>query len=180
MNMKRTKDTEIKIEELTEFLNLFGKENDRGTALLAGSILEDLLGDILQSFLIDDKVTVDLLNEPNSPLNTFYSKARMSFASGLIDQEEYDEINIIRNIRNEFAHQWRKLTFDDESVTKYSQNLRKRLPYVNKNQNENRMRFIYSIVLLTLELITRKSWVIKEKRKVKEWPNKFKSNIHEA
>lgn len=179
MNMKRTQ-SNIKIGELTEFLTLFSKENDRGTALLAGSIVDDLLGEILMTFLIDNKISEELLNEPNSPLNSFYSKTKLSFALGLIDQEEYDEINLIRNIRNEFAHQWKHLTFDDNSVLKYSLKLRERFPIVNEKQNKSRMRYIYSIIVLTMELITRKEYILKEKRSIKIWPNKFKPNIHVA
>lgn len=104
--------TEIEITELSEFLHEFNKESDRGAVLNAAAVLDDWLAKVLQSFLADNKSSKELLEGFNAPLGTFSAKAAAAHALGLIQDNEYKEITIIRKIRNEFGQgsQWGQVT----------------------------------------------------------------------
>lgn len=53
---------ELEVQQLSEFLNEFNKENDRGAALLAAVLFDERLLDILKSFLINCKTSEELLD----------------------------------------------------------------------------------------------------------------------
>jgi hypothetical protein len=57
----------------------------------------------------------DLTNE-KGPLSTFNSKIIAAYAFGLIDETTRKNLNIIRTIRNAFAHSKRLIDFDDQAV----------------------------------------------------------------
>lgn len=90
--------SEPEIEELGRFLSEFNKESDRGAVLIAGTMLDDRLKEILKSFLADSKSSVDLLEGFNAPLGTFSSRIAACFSLGLIQKNEFEELNIIRKI----------------------------------------------------------------------------------
>ena len=47
-----------------------------------------------------------------APLGTFSTKISIAFFIGLIPEDIYNDLNIIRKIRNEFAHNYDTLTFN--------------------------------------------------------------------
>ena len=88
-----------------DFLADFNKETERGTALAAAAMLDELLGRIIDSFLIPNKGSKALLDGFNAPLGTFSARIASAFALGLLSEVEYRECELIRKVRNEFAHQ---------------------------------------------------------------------------
>lgn len=91
------------------------KENaDRNNAIVAGVDLEEALGEMLLNFMVDTKTSHDLLR---STLSNFATRINMAYSLGLISQDEYADLNTIREIRNYFAHGKRGCTFADKFVT---------------------------------------------------------------
>ena len=164
--------TEPEIKELSEFLNAFNKESDRGAVLNAATVLDDWLSQILKEFLADNQSAKNLLNGFNAPLGTFSSKAAAAHALGLIQDNEYHEITIIRKIRNEFGHNWRGISFNTQKIA----DLTNRLPWLGPSNLEEesgpRVRFNFAIAILLTDLLWRSRLVKSEKRQVKTWPNK--------
>jgi len=164
--------TEPEIEELGRFLNEFNKESDRGAVLVAGTILDERLKDILKSFLSDTKSTVDLLEGFNAPLGTFSARITACFSLGLIQKNEFEELNLIRKIRNEFAHTWDNTTFETDSI----KDLCSKLPWLGPTEFEAtstlRHRFNAAIAILLADLLWRAHLVVKERRQERVWPNK--------
>lgn len=64
------KNLESKVDLLSKFLNELQKETDREASILAGSILDQMLKDILFDFLIDCQTMKDLLSGNNTPVGT--------------------------------------------------------------------------------------------------------------
>lgn len=163
---------EPEIKELSEFLNEFNKESDRGAALNAASVLDDWLEKILFEFFAENKSSKNLLNGFNAPLGTFSAKIAAVHALGLIQDNEFEEIKIIRKIRNEFGHTWKGLSFESEVIV----NLVNNLPWLGPSEYENnsgpREKFNYAIAILLTDLMWRSRLVRKEKRIIKKWPNK--------
>jgi len=52
----------------------------------------------------------------NRPLGTFGARIDISYCLGLISKEELQDLQIIQDIRNKFAHRLHDISFDDEDI----------------------------------------------------------------
>lgn len=166
------KDMEPEVCQLGEFLNSFNEESDRGAALVAASMLDDRLHDILMAFLAEVPVKKSLLSGFNAPLGTFAAKTSAALALGLIQHNEYEEITIIRKIRNEFGHDWQPVSFEESIVAELCAKLPWSGPLEFKTSSSLRSRFNFAVCALLTDLLWRVRLVEKEKRITREWPNK--------
>lgn len=166
------KNTEPEVRQLGEFLNSFNEESDRGAALVAASMLDDRLHEILMAFLAEVPIKENLLSGFNAPLGTFAARTSVALALGLIQNNEYEEITIIRKIRNEYGHDWKPVSFETGVVAE----LCKKLPWSGPKEFETRSnlrsRFNSVVCMLLTDLLWRVRLVEKEKRTTKEWPHK--------
>lgn len=95
----------------------FKGQSDRGLAIVAGSLLDEILSMLLRAFLVRDvQNSDDELFGSQGAFATFSAKIKVAFALGLISSDERRELDTIRRIRNDFAHQLGALSFDDPSV----------------------------------------------------------------
>jgi len=163
---------ESELKELSEFLNEFNKESDRGAALNAAAVLDDWLSNILKEFLADNKSSENLLSGFNAPLGTFSAKAAAAHALGLIQDNEIEEITIIRKIRNEFGHSWKGISFDNQKIKDLTYNLPWLGPKELEENSTTRGRFNAAVAILLTDLMWRSRLVKKEKRQPRIWPNK--------
>jgi mannitol operon repressor len=170
--MNQAHKTEPEIEQLGKFLASFNKESDRGAALVAASMLDDRLEQILIGFFVESSAAKDLLSGFNAPLGTFSSRASAATALGLIQENEFKEITVVRKIRNEFGHGWEPLTFESESVAVHARKLPWRGPAEFEATSTNRSRFNFAVALLLTDLMWRVRLVSSERRTSKNWPNK--------
>lgn len=93
-------------EILEKTYSLLRKSSDRTAGILAGAIVEEMLTKLLKSVVIEG-LTRDFSKEligKNGPLNSFYNKALVAFSFGLVDEQEYHLMEIVRKIRNKCAH----------------------------------------------------------------------------
>lgn len=104
--------------QLNDFL-FFGeaqnKESPRGAVLVACSYIEKLLRETIYNFLIESPDRKLLLDVSNAPIGTFSSRIKVAYCLGLISDEERNDCNILRKIRNEFAHNLR-VSFNDKKL----------------------------------------------------------------
>lgn len=75
-------ETHPHLREFTAFLDELNKESERGAALIAGAMLDDLLERSIRSFLLDHEEVVRLLKGFNAPLGTLSARALVAFALG--------------------------------------------------------------------------------------------------
>jgi DNA-binding MltR family transcriptional regulator len=87
------------------------QESDRGFALIAAAWIDDSLQGVIRSRFIDDQVTADELLVGDSPLVTFSAKTKLLYCMGVITKVEKQNLDIIRSIRNLFAHQRGNVSF---------------------------------------------------------------------
>jgi len=162
-------------KEFIEFLAAFKNESDRGAALVAASILDVRLQEILSAFFVDSSTSRDLLSGFNAPLGTFSSRASMAFSLGLIQENEFKEITVIRKIRNAYGHGWEPLTFKSGAIAALSG----KLPWLGPVEHEAtatlRTRFNFAIAILVSDLMWRSKLVANERRIPKIWPNRARS-----
>jgi DNA-binding MltR family transcriptional regulator len=78
-----------------------------------------MLARLIDSFLVEDfQATERLLGKPFSPLGSFAARTAAAYSLGLITDDERDDLDCIRDIRNDFAHQPTSPAFSDESIAK--------------------------------------------------------------
>jgi mannitol operon repressor len=155
-------------DQLKLLLNNLQRESDRGLALIASANIEKQLSQVLHSFLRETATARLLLEGALSPLSSLSAKLAACHALGLIDDFEYREINLIRKIRNKFAHSSEALTYSSLEVSSLCQELRSDLPDDGSEHN-NRGKFMNSAIKMSLHLMYRSPWVKKEKRTEKVW-----------
>ncbi len=91
-------------------------ETDRGCALMATAYIDERLATLLKAYFVNDLKLMKELFAHSGPLGTFSSRIDVAYAVGLISSDLHREINLLRKIRNEFAHEHRVLTFESPAV----------------------------------------------------------------
>jgi DNA-binding MltR family transcriptional regulator len=93
------------------------KESDRGCVILGAALMDEALEELLRSVCrqtpSDIKANVDPLFQGYAPLATFSARIQVAFALGILPRGLRDKIEIIRRLRNDFAHEWGPIDFDD-------------------------------------------------------------------
>jgi DNA-binding MltR family transcriptional regulator len=104
-------------DALLEFHRLFNLEyqNDRASVIVAGAFLDTLLEHMLVNFLVDDEKEVKRLLDPDQPLGSYGNRVRAVYCLGLINKVVRDDLRLVGQIRNRFAHDL-YTTFEDEKV----------------------------------------------------------------
>jgi hypothetical protein len=85
------------------------EETDRAAAILCAAFLDYELEKLLRRFFLDAKQSEELFN-PMQPLSSFSARIKISYVLGLIDKDTYDDLNLVRRIRNMFARNSAKVT----------------------------------------------------------------------
>ena len=157
------------LKYFSEFLTEFQKETDRGAALVGAALIDTRLEALLRSHFIKSKVVEDLIEGGNAPLATFSSRIKFAYALGLITQLEFAECEIIRRVRNSFAHSVQGLTFQEQKLSNLCNNLKANTPDGKRFDGNPRQLFINSVVLLSLALWYRPEYAAKYKAVAREW-----------
>ena len=82
--------------EFQEFWSYLEDESPRGTAIVVAAHFDEKLGDLLGQV------------QPHS----FYSRINDAHATGLLTQNEHDDLHVFRALRNSFAHNLKARDFD--------------------------------------------------------------------
>ena len=112
-------------QALSEFHKLFNLEDkdERTIAILGGTFLEMALEHLLYAFLPEDEKEVKELFDFNKPLGNFSNKISISFCLGLIDRMIKNDLNLVRKIRNKFAHDL-FVNFEDPEIKSWTMGLK--------------------------------------------------------
>jgi DNA-binding MltR family transcriptional regulator len=97
---------------------------DRSLAIITSSWVERALEQaIIPFFPKMDAYTFKKLASSEGPLSSFFAKIHLAFALGLLDKRCRDNLDIIRRIRNAFAHAPKAISFSTPLVAKECQKL---------------------------------------------------------
>ncbi len=165
---KPLSETHPHLSGLMDFLGDFNKETERGTALAAAAMLDELLGRVIESFLIPNKGSKALLDGFNAPLGTFSSRIASAFALGLVSEVEYRECELIRKVRNEFAHQI-KVSFKTEKVVSLCAQLQLSAKSYGDVHVDTRGQFTTASIALILNLTNRPHYVGQKRLQAVNW-----------
>ncbi len=108
--------------ENDHFFEACNRESDRGLALVAAEFMDITLEKLLlarfASGIKQRPKLVKLLFEGFGPLSTFSARIGVSYAFDLLEDWMASDLDLIRRIRNEFAHSLESKTFRDPEITR--------------------------------------------------------------
>jgi len=110
-------------KRFSDFRKALTSESDRGCALFAAAYLDKSLSDLLYVSLVENKKIEEDLFKSQGPLSTFSARIKFAYYLGKISPSERRDLDVIRAIRNDFAHHAEEMTFDIQSVRDRCTNL---------------------------------------------------------
>ncbi len=123
--------TSIPIKEFQDEMNRLNqvfheifKEGDRAAAVLMGAELDRLASALLENHLLSKVKNVSSsFLELNGPLEAFAARIELAYRIGLIPPVMHHDLQLVRKIRNEFAHGTVGLDFTYPPVQKLASEL---------------------------------------------------------
>jgi len=112
----------VKIDEeiITAFSKSLKEESDRAKVIITVARIEYLFRLKLKKFYsYGSNKAHEKLFSANGPFATFSSKVNVAYCSGWIDSDVYHDIEILRKIRNIFAHRFENLTMNSPDIKKH-------------------------------------------------------------
>jgi hypothetical protein len=100
-----------------EFINSVNSGDDKSVALVWASLLEDALQTALtQKISHLDRDELSSLFGANGIISSFSAKIQMCYAFKIINESQKKKLNIIREIRNAFAHGVLDMSFETDQI----------------------------------------------------------------
>jgi DNA-binding MltR family transcriptional regulator len=110
-------------EDLETLLRELSGESDRGAALIGAAYIDDSLKHVFLSRLGGDEKTKLSLLDFDGPIGSFSSRIKLAYCLGWIGTEFRSDLDTLRGIRNDFAHERAAISFSTESVRDRCKNL---------------------------------------------------------
>lgn len=156
-------------EDWEAFIQEFSQESDRACALLGAAYLDELLTELLLSFLIDDKESMNLLGleKPYAPIGTFSSKILTCFCLGMMDRIQFKDLTSIRRIRNKFAHSLHGLSFQESEIEKECNRLmvHRMTPF----NLDARNKFVTTVMILSVDIDAQRRDFLPQRRTIPDY-----------
>ena len=89
---------------ITEIYAEIQGSSDRATAIVSTAFIEDRLQRAICRRLVDDERTIKKIIAPNGALSGFDNKIQLGYLLGVYIKDTRDNIMIVGQIRNKFAH----------------------------------------------------------------------------
>jgi DNA-binding MltR family transcriptional regulator len=130
----------------------FDRETDRGVALLAAAFLDDVMDVMLRAVMVDEPDAVNRLMGTGRALESFGARVHLAYCMGLLGRDVYHDLNLIREIRNDFAHR-QPTNFEGEEIRGKCQRLKAASTVMADAGCTARERFTATVVMLANHLI---------------------------
>jgi mannitol operon repressor len=151
----------------TSLLNRGEINSDPAVALICGAVFDEALKDLILAFLIESSISPKLVNH-RGPLATFDAKIRMAYTLGLVDKDEFHDLDLIREIRNEFAHKLER-HFEEPVIARKCRALRKKRFNLPDYELDDSPKFL--LIKATLHILYN---ILDRTREVAEQPLSFR------
>ena len=107
---------EIDDDEFVAAIEELDQGTDRAAAVVGGAFVEDGLRAVLSALLKNDSDPKSVFEDQGAPFGTFKQKIVAVRALGYCSKETAEDADAIRDIRNQFSHALRPLTFDHPDI----------------------------------------------------------------
>jgi hypothetical protein len=113
----------IPLDCLKAFHSSLSEESDRARVIIVACWIEEFLRVKLMSEFSKGNAKARKSLFDNGPFGTFSAKINAAFCAGWIDSDVYHDIQIIRKLRNVFAHSYNPVSLDDVEAHNLVQSL---------------------------------------------------------
>ena len=161
--------TEEDLNYFSGFLSEFQKETDRGAALVGAALIDTRIERILRGHFVSKRIADQLLSGGNAPIGTFSARMKLTYGLGLITRMEFEECELIRKIRNEFAHEVHGLSFRIQKIAALAVRLQASTRERKRFEGSARQVFINSVILLSMSLWYRPEYATKFRATERSW-----------
>lgn len=134
--------------QVTRVRSMLTRESDRGCALTGAAFLDEALADLLRAHFVKDSASDEMLD---GPLGSFSARIAMCRCLGLLSETTTRNLNLIRKIRNDFAHQV-EVSFDSAPIAARCKEL---LTDPTRPHQGPRDRFTTNILMMAGEIHAR-------------------------
>ena len=107
---------EVDSGQWSRFFDELRLESDRGATILASVWIEKLLERKLRAMFAKGNSATQRKLFDNGPFSNLFSKTLAAHGLGWIDSDTFHDINLIRKIRNLFAHELHGLDLESRKV----------------------------------------------------------------
>lgn len=104
-------------DELMGFLVDLAEEGERALVIGGVARIDVVLERLLKAVLRPHSGGDDNLFDPDRPLGSFSAKISLAWRMGLLDTETERSLQMIRKIRNDFAHAETRISLSDAAIT---------------------------------------------------------------
>jgi hypothetical protein len=121
------------------------RQTDRGLAIVGGAIVQGALKELILRTFTRVTGTIKNMFEPDGALAAFASQIRLAYALGLIDHATYNDLELVRKIRNKAAHyvHWSDkdsepeelVTFQNKTIRQWALTLSCPLTFANTSKD---------------------------------------------
>lgn len=102
--------------DLNRLNSMLAELDERALVLSLAAFAEEALRDLIKAYLMPGGAADKMLEGFNAPLGTFSARIRMAQALGLLTSHQADDLDRLRKIRNDFAHNWEPVSFTDQKI----------------------------------------------------------------
>ena len=147
-----------------QIFDMLQNESHRGAVLVGAELINDYLFKLLKGFMIDDANQEVKKLLKNGPLRNFSARSRSAYCLGLISKDEFDDIELIRDIRNKFAHKLLEATFDNPEIQERCHKLKtlNSVPFLKYSDEPS--RFFVAVVSISSNIALRTLGIHKQRR----------------
>ncbi|MBV2138605.1 MAG: hypothetical protein KUF79_17495 [Candidatus Thiodiazotropha sp. (ex Ctena orbiculata)] len=168
MNKKIVINVSDLLEQIKDLSTRLSKESDLGGVLISTSFLDACLTSLLHAHFRKSSVADKLLNPTSGTLGNYSSKCDVAYCLDLILKTTYQDLVIIGQTRNLFAHDHLKGSFNDDDVRTICAKLNSPNEYLKANQEQTNIddldeyfenpknRFVYTVSCIS-DLLMKKT-----------------------
>ncbi|GAN55307.1 hypothetical protein [Tanticharoenia sakaeratensis] len=102
--------------DLNRLNSMLANLDERGLVLSLAAFAEEALRDLIRAYLMPGDAADKMLEGFNAPLGTFSARIRMAQALGLVTTHQANDLDRLRKIRNDFAHNWEPVSFINQRI----------------------------------------------------------------
>lgn len=142
-------------EKLNKLNGLLVNMDDRGLVLTLAAFAEESLGHALAAYMLKNKSGTKLLDGFNAPLGTLSSRIQAAHALGVVTEDQYQDLEHLRKVRNHFSHTWKLVNLDSPPASDHIDAMC--YSHFNDNYPANRkekLRSSASALLLEIQVTT--------------------------
>lgn len=146
----------VDVSSLRQATASFTKQTDRGSALIATAWVDNALEVYLRAYFRSDEKTANEILRPDGPLGSFSARIKLAYLLGIIEPTAFRDLEIVRAIRNDFAHVRQPMKFTDPSIKNRCKHLHavEAINLGGLNIRSPRQMFLVSAYLLSEYLLT--------------------------